>query len=454
MADNFNKGLIEGQIHVPIGIKPKGTKDISENGTYDVMEFAEAEVSVPLPEGTTEITANGTYDVYDYAYAKVALDNKEKPMSDVMFYNYDGEVLYRFTADEFLALNEMPPGPEYIDGLIFDGWNYTLEEAKELVNEVGAADIGAFCVPPNNESWFFYEIVKPKQTINISFGGSFQGSFKVDWGDGIIEEYSNVSYSANISHEYLSVGIYKVILYLASLNELRLQQSYSVHSPNLSLIRINLGREFTNTSSKGLAYCYKLKTVSLHKDFSHFESSSFTFDVALEYITLPNNPNASKNIDDSIFIKAGIKTVSIPKNINVPSYVTSAFTQCPRLKRLIIPKSSKLQVTSNPLLEVVYLSGDNGSIDLYKIFGYSADHLWNIYFSSLINRITTKAYFTTEVLCKIVFKATTPPILEIEKPFGDLSKNHCQIIVPKGCAEAYKAATNWSDYADYIVEET
>lgn len=55
------------------GIFPAGTKDITENGVYDVTMFKNAFVHVPEPEGTINITENGTYDVKEYASAEVGV---------------------------------------------------------------------------------------------------------------------------------------------------------------------------------------------------------------------------------------------------------------------------------------------------------------------------------------------------------------------------------------------
>ena len=48
-------------------------------------------------------------------------------------------------------------------------------------------------------------------------------------------------------------------------------------------------------------------------------------------------------------------------------------------------------------------------------------------------------------------KPTTPP--EISSNTFTSSKLN-KIIVPVGCGEAYKSATNWSNFADYIEETT
>lgn len=59
----------------------------------------------------------------------------------------------------------------------------------------------------------------------------------------------------------------------------------------------------------------------------------------------------------------------------------------------------------------------------------------------------------------IYIKATTPPTLPWGEYFVDCNYNgnngvRCavNIVVPVGCGNAYKTATNWSEYADYITE--
>ena len=59
------------------------------------------------------------------------------------------------------------------------------------------------------------------------------------------------------------------------------------------------------------------------------------------------------------------------------------------------------------------------------------------------------ANISINVLRKITIHTKVPPSLT--GSFRNL--NPCYIYVPKGCAEAYKNATNWSTYADIIKEQ-
>lgn len=62
------KYLSKVVVDVPV---PEGTREITENGVFDVESYEKVEVTVPQPSGTTIITENGTHDVSEFAAAVV-----------------------------------------------------------------------------------------------------------------------------------------------------------------------------------------------------------------------------------------------------------------------------------------------------------------------------------------------------------------------------------------------
>ena len=71
---------------------------------------------------------------------------------------------------------------------------------------------------------------------------------------------------------------------------------------------------------------------------------------------------------------------------------------------------------------------------------------------STVTSISSWAFGYCSKLETVTIRATTPPTV-YTNTFSN-STALSKIIVPDGCGDAYKAATNWSAYADIIVEES
>lgn len=70
----------------------------------------------------------------------------EVQSKDVDFLDYDGTIVYSYTATEFANLTALPANPTH-DGLISQGWNWTLADAKAYVASYGFLDIGQLYEP-------------------------------------------------------------------------------------------------------------------------------------------------------------------------------------------------------------------------------------------------------------------------------------------------------------------
>jgi hypothetical protein len=69
-----------------------------------------------------------------------------------------------------------------------------------------------------------------------------------------------------------------------------------------------------------------------------------------------------------------------------------------------------------------------------------------------VTTIGYEAFYWCSSLKYVYCKATTPPALGWDDVF-DGNASGRRIIVPIGSGEAYKTATNWSEYADDIIED-
>ena len=108
-----------------------------------------------------------------------------------------------------------------------------------------------------------------------------------------------------------------------------------------------------------------------------------------------------------------------------------SFYNCTSLKSLPIPNSVKI-------------------IDPQAL--NSCKYLVTLMLPNSIEEIKDAAFSYASNMKEYHFLSVTPPIISSSNIFGDIIPD-CVIYVPKGSAEAYKTATNWTTVADKIQEE-
>lgn len=124
------------------------------------------------------------------------------------------------------------------------------------------------------------------------------------------------------------------------------------------------------------------------------------------------------------------------KSVHIPATVTQvgmyAFYNCSALSSVVIEDgASQFSVQTNAFA--------------------GCSKIPSIVLPSKTINIAEKAFSHCTAMTTVTIKASNPPTL------SSSGFNQCtvlaQIIVPTGCGDAYKSATNWSAYADKIVEE-
>ena len=131
-------------------------------------------------------------------------------IKDVMFMDYNGDVLYSYDADDFINnVTALPAGPDWHDGLTFQEWNWDLADIKdELQNGSGACCIGAHYTTTDGATHLFIDLKESigEKAIRI-YLYRVSGTITIDWGDGSSQ---NIATTSNLQHTYSNYGEYEI----------------------------------------------------------------------------------------------------------------------------------------------------------------------------------------------------------------------------------------------------
>lgn len=171
-----------------------------------------------------------------------------------------------------------------------------------------------------------------------------------------------------------------------------------------------------------------ITNITLPNSVTSIGTAAFNFCLALTQITIPNSVTS---IGESAFNKCiALTQITIPNGVTMIN--TSTFSYCEALTQVTIP---------------------NGVISIGSSAFYSCTELTELTIPANVTSISYNALHigTTTKKATITMKPTTPPKIT-SNTFNTDKLN--KIIVPVGCGNTYKSATNWSKFADYIEEAT
>lgn len=167
----------------------------------------------------TNLQAKGVSVTGDETFTELAPAVAEIPTSKqvaVEFYDYDGTVFASYSREEALALTALPAGPVHPEEeLVFDGWNWTLEEIKNYVTRYPEGEVVVGSLFDTDTSATKIYVTLDETTLTPEVGlvpNTGSVTMSVDWGDGSTPDSYTTSQTVVVSHTYASPGSYVISL--------------------------------------------------------------------------------------------------------------------------------------------------------------------------------------------------------------------------------------------------
>lgn len=357
------------------------------------------------------------------------------PERDVNFIDYDGTIVYSYSASDFLALSELPVNPTRI-GLTAQGWNWTLANAKTYVTSYGQLDIHQNYVTDDGKTRIYISIPKGARgdqlTFYVRYTQTVSQGVTVDWGDGNSETFTGTS-ASNRSHTYASSGDYLITLQVTSGNVSFIgTSSYSIFGQNTNyhnrarIYKIELGSNVTALGDYIFYHCYTLETLTIPTSVTSIGNGAFRYARLLKSVAIPSGASVGTTAFSDC---SACKSIQLPSG--TISVGTSTYDYCYSLRSAAIPST----VTS---------IGDTAFRDCRS--------LRRIIIPSSVTSIGASAFSNCYGLGAIYFTRTTAPTVSNSNAWTNIPTT-CTIYVPRGYLSAYTGATNYPSSSSYTYME-
>lgn len=379
---------------------------------------------------------------------------------DINFIDYDGTVVASYTTSEWD--NVLPDNPQH-EGLISQGWNYTVAQINERVSATGSCVIGQLYMTESGSTEIDIEVVRGR--LSPSVGLAPNGSVQIDWGDGSTSSMSGTSYTTVVtrSHTYSRAGRYTIKINVTSgtcaiysntsdktklvwgeLNTL----ADTVYRSSVKDIRLGANIVLGNFA---FAAMYSLRTITFNDTVtSNGGQSAFYFCYSLQSMTMPDT---LASISTSLMFRECESLKSVALSPLLTEFSNAVFERCYSLHLLSIPPTlTRLYDSVFRLcysLTNIYIPEGVTSISSYALYGVSA--MGYLVIPENVTNIYSQAFAYSYGLAEIHVKPTTPPSLS-SNVFQSIP-NTMKIYVPSASLSAYQSATNWSTYASQMVGE-
>lgn len=382
------------------------------------------------------------------AYVAPASNPTASPL-DVNFYDYDGSCRYAYSAAEFAQLTEMPANPSH-PGLVAQGWNWTLADAKAAVALSGFLSIGQNYTTDDGASYVNIYIPKGDTTsVTLNIYLSWPEALTIDFGDGSSPVTPTSNGDITVSHTFPSDDAYYTIRFECwDIDSILYQFGHGwpgaqfLGDQNYYVRSMRWGNHMTDIGWQGFQDAWNLETISVPQAVKYAGSYAFNHAHALKCFVVPS-PYAT--VMAYVWNQCyALSVICLPYGINL--LYDGAFNETN------IDSIALFQVAygvSSPALRRLYL---NSSFTSTTANFYGCKSLLEVTIPTSVTEIGALTFSECQSLSKVHLKSSTPPTLSNTNAFYNVP-NTCVFYVPTGSLTAYQTATNWSSFASQMQEE-
>lgn len=427
-------------------------------------------VLIDLTEDTvTPATLKSGVTAHDASGAKITgtLDTAPPKESDINFWDYDGTLLYAWTLAELATKTELPPLPSH-DGLICQGWNWTLQDIKDAGREL---DIGALYITDDGKTRIYVDVdTETWDDFVLNYWQDPRNATTVDWGDGTTPETKNDDSWVEHRHTYAASGSYVITM---SVKE----------GTTMQLGAGGASRFLIANGETDMGRCAMLTKVEIGERVSRVTERAFFAAVRLKSVSVPSGVLVEpwRTFEQA----ANIRAVTV----SFSSSIIQSFYQCTNLRAIasmkgtthspgyVITNTAVRQINfdmsdaySAQALERVHIKSVNGQVGDFS----SCRSLLEVTIPADATTFVAAAfqgdYALRRVTCLGDIASIPAQVFQRCYPLRFVDLTHCtavptlanvnafdathpqlEIRVPASLVAAWKAATNWSSLADHIV---
>lgn len=299
----------ENEVKVPFTYGEAVQKEVS-------LDFSEGDMQVPIPEGelVTNLTIKQPDTLIPENIAKDAVvagivgehvggggastieSFEPEWIEDICFWDYDGTLILHIPVSAAKHLTSLPEVPEHT-GLVFQEWNYTLEEIQ---NTTYPLDIGATYITADGHTHAVITITdSSKRAVPLHFRQTVANGVTVYWGDGSSSKSATVG-RTSLTHTYSAIGTYEIRLEVAD---------GCIMNPGGG------GTSYSFVGGSDSTYRQYLTEVYIGNNCTQLADYAFYWHLRLKYLTIPIG-SVVEGVKYLLQTCYDVHTVIIPQGVN------------------------------------------------------------------------------------------------------------------------------------------